>query len=118
MTPTQNKWRPMTSAPKDGTMILVTETPNGEHYNVMPAMYMNMHGGDPQRGEKAVGLIGWFGFGGSRYTGEGGDCPLPVRVKPYVITPICWQPLPKAESESTLRRRLAQLLRRKKADNE
>lgn len=109
----KSQWRPMGSAPKDGTMILVTETPNGEHYNVMPAMYMNLHGGDPMMGEKAVGIVGWVGVAGSRRTGEGGDLALPVRIKPLIITPICWQPMPTAEPENTLRRRLAQLLRRK-----
>lgn len=39
-------WRPMSSAPKDGTMVLITETPNGEVYHVLPAMYMNLGGGD------------------------------------------------------------------------
>lgn len=44
-------WQPMTTAPRDGTVVLVTETPNGEHYNVIPAMYANMGGGDPRMGQ-------------------------------------------------------------------
>jgi len=100
-------WQPMSSAPRDGTMILVTETPNGEHWNVLPAMYMNEGGGDPRFGQKEIGIIGWWGVGPSRRTGEGGDCELPVRWKPLAITPICWMPMPVREEESKLRRRMS-----------
>jgi hypothetical protein len=110
----QNKgWRPMTTAPRDGTMVLITETPNGEHYNVLPAMYMNLGGGDPSLGEKAEGIVDWWGIAGSRRTGEGGDCQLPVRLKALACTPICWMPLPPMEDVYKLRRRLSQLLRYK-----
>lgn len=91
--------------------MLVTETPNGEHYNVIPAMYANMGGGDPRMGQKAEGRVGWWGACGSRYTGEGGDCDLPVRWKALACTPICWMPMPPREDEKKLRRRLGQLLR-------
>ena len=92
-------------------MVLITETPNGEHYNVLPAMYMNLGGGSPSLGEKAEGIVGWWGIAGSRRTGEGGDCQLPVRLKPLACTPICWMPLPPMEDVSKLERRLSQLLR-------
>lgn len=104
-------WRPMTKAPKDGTMVLVIETPNGVHFNVLPAMYMNLGAGDPRMGQKAEGCIGWWAVCGSRYTGEGGDCALPVRFKPLACTPICWMPMPPCEDEKKLRRRRGQLLR-------
>lgn len=106
-------WRPMTRAPRDGTVVLVTETPNGVHYNVMPAMYANMGGGDPRLGQKEQGIIGWWGVRESRYSGEGGDCALPVRWKALAITPLCWMPMPPIEDPKKLRRRLGQLLRRK-----
>jgi hypothetical protein len=104
-------WKPMTTAPRDGTMVLITETPNGEHYNVMPAMYMNLGGGDERMGQKPEGSIGWWAFCGSRWSGEGGDCALPVRVKPLACHPICWMPMPPREDEKKLRRREGQLLR-------
>lgn len=90
------KWRSMKSAPADGTMVIVLETPNGEHFNVMPAMYMNLGGGDPRLGQKPEGYIGWVGIAGSRYGGEGGDCELPVRTKTYIITPLAWKPISEA----------------------
>ena len=109
----KSEWLPMSKAPMDGTMILVCETPNGEHWNVMPAMYMNYGGGDPRMGQKEIGMIGWYGICGSRYTGEGGDCELPVRLKSLVITPLCWMPLPLREPLPKLRRRASQIYSRK-----
>lgn len=106
-------WQPMSTAPLDGTMVLVTETPNGEHYNVIPAMYANFGGGDPRMGQKAIGCISWWGVCGSRFSGDGGDCELPVRFKALACTPICWMPMPEREDETKLRRRLSQLLRHK-----
>jgi len=32
-------WRPINTAPTDGTMVLVCETPNGEVWNVLAAAY-------------------------------------------------------------------------------
>lgn len=98
----------MRSAPKDGTMILVTETPNGEHWNVMPAAWMAYGEKDnpdnSQRGD-------WWGVDVSHYYPSEG--PLHVRFKPIAMTPICWQPFPDADSVATLRRRAGQIYRAK-----
>lgn len=92
----------------DGTFILVTETPNGESWNVYPAAYMNYGGGHPQLGQNPIGDVGWSAVCLSRLTGEGGDCPLPVRFKPLSITPVAWQPFPEPEPHNKLRKRLRQ----------
>lgn len=58
--------------------------------------------------------IGWWAVAPSRYTGEGGNCELPVRWKPLASTPVCWRPMPEREDDATLRRRMAQMFRRHK----
>jgi hypothetical protein len=98
----RSKWLPMTSAPKDGTMILVTETPNGEHWNVMPACWMAHRAENINPNDR---LGDWWGIDVARWHPSEG--PLPVRWKPLAITPVCWQPFPVADSERGLRRRLA-----------
>lgn len=98
-------WRPMKSAPTDGTLVIVLETPNGEHFNVLPAAYMNLGGGDPRLGERAEGCIGWWAIIPSRRTGEGGDCELPVRWKPLASHPVAWQPMAELPSKAACRRK-------------
>lgn len=111
----KSPWRPIRTAPLDGTEILVTETPNGEHWNVLLAAWMNYGGGDPRLGQEPVGSIGWFGVAPSRYSGQGGDCQLPCQWKPLAITPVCWMPMPAMDAETTLRRRLGQLYSEKRS---
>lgn len=94
-----NGWQPGSTAPTDGTMVLVLETPNGEHYNIVPAMFMNKGGGDPRIGQQAEGMIGWWGVCGSRYTGDGGDCTLPVKFKALALSPIAWKPIDVSERQ-------------------
>jgi hypothetical protein len=89
----------------DGTVIIVTETPNGEAWNVMPAAYMN-HGGSS---------LSWWGIYPSKMSNEPGEHP--TKWRPLAITPVCWMPMPKPEAEATLRRRLSQLFRRNKTEN-
>ena len=98
-----NSWLPMRSAPKDGTMILVTETPNAEHWNVVPASWMAYGRTDDPDNSKHGG---WWGVDASRYTNEG---PLYTKFKPLACTPICWMPFPEAEDIGKLRRRAGQI---------
>lgn len=91
-------------------MILVCESPNGEHYNVMPASYQ-LHLGDER-------MEGFWGVGTtsrvpphlfderSELARERG---LPVDFKALAITPLCWQPMPECEPIVKLRRRASQL---------
>lgn len=103
-------WRSMRSAPRDGTIILVCETPNGEAWNVMPAAYQ-LHLGDEQ-------LEGFWGvWTTSRVPAHlaqereqmARERGLPVGFKAIAITPLCWQPMPECESIEKLRRRAAQV---------
>jgi hypothetical protein len=103
----------MTSAPKDGTLVLVCETPNGEHWNVMAAAYMNLHGKGTLEQWWGIGLTSllmthlWTVEAQAAADARG----LPVGLKPYAISPLCWRPYPALESIKTLRRRQGQLLR-------
>ena len=103
-------WRPMKTAPRDGTIILVCETPNGEHWNVLPACYINMGGPVAPRGTVAHQSVGWWAVsttkrGCASYV-EGGDCPLPVNFKPLFATPVCWMPMPPLPNGASLRKKL------------
>jgi hypothetical protein len=103
-------WRSMRSAPRDGTIILVCETPNGEAWNVMPAAYQ-LHLGDEQ-------LEGFWGVWTTSRVPAHLDLErehlarergLPVGFKAIAITPLCWQPMPECEPIERLRRRAAQV---------
>lgn len=100
----------MRTAPRDGTIILVCESPNGEHWNVMPAAYQ-MHLGEPL-------MEGFWGvWPTSRLPvhlhherdGAARERGLPVDFKALAITPLCWQPLPACEPVEKLRRRASQV---------
>jgi hypothetical protein len=105
-----NGWRSMRSAPRDGTMILVCETPNGEHWNVMPASYQ-LH----------LGNARMESFWGVQPTSRlpahlVQECDhlvrergLPADFKAIAITPLCWQPMPECEPLEKLRRRASQV---------
>ena len=92
-----NKWQPMSTAPKDGTIVLVCETPNGEQWNVLPAAFV-----------KHVGIEDWWGVWPRKDDITGDHYWYSV-----ALLPICWQPLPKPERLTKLRRREGQLLRYK-----
>lgn len=108
--PLPSGWRSMRSAPRDGTLILVCESPNGEHYNVMPASYQ-LHLGEAL-------MEGFWGVWptsrvpphlhqdrGQAVLERG----LPADFKAVAITPLCWQPMPACEPIEKLRRRAAQV---------
>lgn len=112
----------MRSAPRDGTMILICESPNGEHWNVVPAAYQ-LHMGESL-------LEGFWGVTTTsrlpcHLIHEHGqavlDSGLPADFKALAITPLCWQPMPACEPVEKLRRRASQvysaLSRARRAEN-
>lgn len=110
----KSPWQPISTAPKDGTLILVTETPNGEHWNVLPACWMaqgaereRMHPLVPDPTNNAHRGY-WWGITPSHRSGDG---PLHTHWLPLACTPICWMPIPDMEDVSKLNRRMAQLYR-------
>jgi hypothetical protein len=88
-------WRPMSTAPKDGTMVLVCESPNGEQWYVLAACYASIG---------QVGLSGWWGV---RYRASWSQ------FIPIACTPVCWRPFPKPDERGRLRRRKSAILRAK-----
>lgn len=102
-------WLSMRSAPRDGTMILICETPNGEVWNVMAASYQ-FHLGNPL-------MEGFWGVAPtSRLPAHlmsrddaASSKALPVNYKSIAVTPLCWQHFPEPESVEKLRRRAAQI---------
>lgn len=109
----QAGWLPMSSAPRDGTMILVCElVPSHEEGLVMPACYMRANG-DPL-------MEGFWGVWPTsrvpahlmhKYPNDEG---FVAGWKNIAMTPLCWRPLPAPEEFKTLRRRQGQVLRKKK----
>lgn len=89
-----SQWRPMASAPKD-KVILVTETPNGEHFNVVEAFW-----GRPKgfKDEDA----GWWGISFATSAEVMFDLPE-LRARLIAITPLCWRPLPVRASERIIK---------------
>lgn len=115
MTATVKKdgWRPMSSAPRDGTIILVCElVPTGtDKGQVMPACYMRANG-DP----RCEGF--WGAWPTSRVpthlmTQFPNHDGFAVGWRSIAMPPLCWKPLPEPEDFKTLRRRQGQVLRQK-----
>lgn len=102
----------MSSAPRDGTVILVCELVAEGHGNVMPACYMRAHG-EPL-------MEGFWGGMPTRHVPDHLQAEYPnkerfaVGWRNIALTPLCWQPLPEPDAVLTLRRRQGQLFSRKK----
>jgi len=105
-------WLPMSSAPTDGTTILVCEmVPGNDEGQVMPAVYMRAHGNPALEGF-------WGCLPTSRLpphlmhesaNSEG----FQVGWRNIALTALCWKPLPLPEDFNKLRRRQSQILRHK-----
>lgn len=113
-----SKWQPISTAPKDGTWILVCELGNGEQATVFPAMYMNPNGS----GKDHPDMIGFWGAWGtsrvplhmiSTHQASAHEIGLPVGFRSICLTALCWQPMPEPESMEKLRRRQSALLAHK-----
>ena len=103
-------WLPMHLAPRDGTIILVCESPNGEHWNVMPASYQRHLGNKLLEGFWGVGSTSRLPIHIQPPDGHADDdCRLPVDFRSLAITPVCWQPMPACEPVEKLRRRAGQI---------
>jgi hypothetical protein len=108
---TKSLWQPMSTAPKDGTMILITEVLlHDDVTQVVPAVWMafdpmSHHKMGPQPDNESKGA--WCGLCVSRSSFEG---PLYTRISPLAITPVCWRPFPEKEDVKKLKRRLSMLL--------
>lgn len=109
--PLPEGWLPMSTAPRDGTLILVCELGNGEQATVLPAAYINN-----------VGVLEdfWGVWPSSLLPGhlmsrqqEASEKGLPVGFRSIAVTPLCWKPLPLPEPMAKLRRRQGQILARK-----
>lgn len=85
----------MESAPKDGTEVIVIETPNGEHFNVMVACFMAlMPDCDERKWRERDNTVNgrWWGAYPTHWSGSG---PLHTYWKPVACTPLLWKHLPK-----------------------
>lgn len=93
-------WNPMRTAPRDGTVIIVTMYNNGDYY-VVPAAWVKPDNNDP--------LEGFWAFHPSKYSDE----EFYNRLTFTACTPVLWMPLPDMEPESRLRRAHSNTLRAK-----
>ncbi|MEI2429162.1 hypothetical protein RDV84_23280 [Lysobacter yananisis] len=95
---------PISTAPKDGTEILVCEFIGTDQPFVCIAAWV--------KPEHEHSEAGWWGAVAA-YRHEDS---IPHRWKMIAITPGCWQPLPEPEEGRKLRRRYAQILRSNRHD--
>lgn len=98
MTAPTSNWQPMSKAPRDGTIIIVTMYNNGEYY-VVPAAWVSP-GND-------AGLEGFWAFHPSKYSDE----PKYNRLTFTACTPVLWMSLPEKAPSGRLSRAHANTLR-------
>lgn len=112
-------WLPMRTAPRDGTMILITDIGNGEEATVMPAAFLL-----DQTNPLAPG--DFWAVWPTSYMATHLWSPesqalikerrLPVDFRNIAITPVCWKPFPMTEPMDKLRRRHSQICSQKARD--
>lgn len=100
----KSPWFPISTAPKNGTEVLVCEFVGTDEPFVCIAAWV--------KPESENAEPGWWGAA-TAYRDIG---TLPHRWKMIAITPACWQPLPEPEDGRALRRRYAQILRKPRHD--
>lgn len=93
-------WRHINSAPQDGTIILVLETPNGEAWNIMSARWMTWYSSrdidEPRRDPT------WWGASWRAGYREWGEGPWGSAYD-VAISPQWWKPMPRKPLTDTIR---------------
>ena len=103
-----NRWRPISTAPKDGTMVLLAE-PVGdgeEEAVVLWGRWVDVPQWD-SRGETVADPEHdpmWVASYAAIYVSPGGEDPA-WHLKPVVVFPTHWMPVPPPPTRRTMRRR-------------
>lgn len=101
-------WQPISTAPRDGSLILVSETPNGERWNALPAAWMDMHKqGHPRWWAVTPGRVSGFWelqpgnvIPRTKWVVEhSARNELPIDFSPIAVLPKYWMPLPGSKED-------------------